>query len=302
VVFGPLGPVRPRETDFGCHAWGVRIELAGRNPLRQHRELRADFHGDTGNLVLDALGLQWVSPLELAAIVATGTDAAVRGRDVRLLLPCDPKIASYLVRMNVIELLKPFAEIDGAVPSQVRHDHSDKLMEVVKVTPANIEEVGASLGKLVRARLGPEAGRAAFDSLAELLSNATTHGLSEAGAFTSAQLYSGALSRTPGFEFAVCDSGDGIQQVLARTTDQYLDAPTALERALNGGNREPRGRGHGLPSLWRQAIRGGKGGELLLRSGEAVATAKLRSEPTSICHRVAEPVNGTWAWLRVRVL
>ena len=31
------------------------------------------------------------------------------------------------------------------------------------------------------------------------------------------------------------------------------------------------------------------------------ATAKLRPEPTSICSRVAEPVDGTWAWLRVRV-
>jgi hypothetical protein len=280
----------------------VRIELAGRHPLRQHRELRADFHGDTGNLVLDALGLQWVSPLELAAIVAMGTDAAVCGRDVRLLLPRDPKVASYLGRMNVIDLLKPFADIDGATPSQVRHDHSDKLMEVVKVTPANIDDVAASLGRLVKARLGPKAGRASFDSLAELLSNATTHGLSEAGAFTAAQLYSGALSRTPGFEFAVCDTGDGIQQVLGRAMNQYLDAPTALERALDGGDREPSGRGHGLPNLWRQAIRGGKGGELLLRSGEAVATAKLRSEPTSICRRVAEPVKGTWAWLRVRVL
>lgn len=284
----------------GCHAWCVRIELAGRNPLRR-RELRADFHGDTGNLVLDARGLRWVSPLELAALVTMGTVAAARGREVRLLVPHDPKITSYLVRMNVVELLKPFTEIEGPVPTQVRRDHSDKLLEVAEVTPANIDDVSDRLGRLVAARLGPRAGRAAFDSLAELLSNATTHGYSETGAFTAAQLYSGALSRTPGFEFAVCDSGDGIQKVLSRTTNQPLEGPQALERALDGGNRRAEGRGHGLPSLWRQAVRGGNGGELMLRSGNAVATAKLRQEPTSICSRVAQPVDGTWAWLRVRV-
>ncbi|MET7709003.1 hypothetical protein [Micromonospora sp. NPDC005413] len=279
----------------------MRIELAGRNPLRR-RELRADFHGDTGNLVLDARGLQWVSPLELAAIVSMGTVAAADGRDVHLLVPHDPKIASYLVRMNVVELLKPFAEIDGSVPPQGRRDHSDKLLEVAKVTPTNIDDVSETLGQLVKAQLGPDAGRAAFRSLAELLSNATTHGLSKTGAFTAAQLYSGTLSRTPGFEFAVCDSGAGIQKVLSDATNQDLEGPPALELALNGGIRRAEGRGHGLPNLWRQAILGGnKGGELMLRSGDAVATAKLRSEPTSICSRVAEPVHGTWAWLRVRV-
>lgn len=279
----------------------MRIELAGRNPLRQRRELRADFHDDTGNLVLDARGLRWVSPLELAAIVTMGTAAANRGREVHLLVPRDPKIASYLVRMNVVELLEPFAEIEGALPAQVRRDHSDKLLEVANVTPDNIDDISDTLGRLVTARLGQQAGRAAFRSLGELLSNATTHGLSETGAFTAAQLYSGTLSRTPGFEFAVCDSGDGIQKVLSSTTGQDLEGPLALEQALDGGNRSPNGRGHGLPNLWRQATRVGKGGELMLRSGDAVATAKLRPEPTSICSRVAEPVDGTWAWLRVRV-
>ncbi|RQX01118.1 hypothetical protein DLJ59_19175 [Micromonospora inaquosa] len=251
--------------------------------------------------MLDARGLQWVSPLELAAIVTMGTVADARGREVRLLVPHDPKIASYLVRMNVVELLKPFAEIDGAVPIQERRDHSDKLLEVAEVTPTNIEVVCDRLGLLVTERLGPEAGRAAFDSLAELLNNATTHGYSKTGAFTAAQLYSGTLSRTPGFEFAVCDCGDGIQKVLSSATNQDLEGPAALELALNGGVRRAEGRGHGLPNLWRQAIRGCKGGELMLRSGGAVATAKLRSDPISIYSRVAEPVDGTWAWLRVRV-
>ena len=278
----------------------MRIELAGRNPLRR-QELKADHHGDDGNLVLDARGLQWVSPLELAAIVTMGTHAAAAGRQIRLLFPHAPKIASYLVRMNVVEFLKPIAEIDGPVPTQTRRDHSDRLMEVTKVTPGTIDDISETLGELVTARLGRKAGRAAFDSLGELLANATSHGFSKTGAFTAAQLYSGTLSRTPGFEFAVCDSGDGIQKVLASTTSQELDGPDALDHVLDGRNRDPQGRGHGLSNLGLQAMRGGNGGELLLRSGDAIATAKLRAEPTPICSRVAEPVDGTWAWFRVRV-
>ncbi|GAA0393516.1 hypothetical protein GCM10009541_40740 [Micromonospora gifhornensis] len=43
------------------------------------------------------------------------------------------------------------------------------------------------------------------------------------------------------------------------------------------------------PALHSKPYADSKGGELMLRSGDAVATAKLRSEPTSIYSRVAEP-------------
>ena len=280
----------------------MRIELAGRNPLRR-RELKADYHEDKGNLVLDARGLRWVSPLEVAAMVLMGTDGATRGREVRLLLPHDPKVASYLVRMNVVELLAPVAEVDGTIPDQHRRDHSDTLMEVTEVTPANVEQLGDKLGAMVTASLGRTAGRAAFRSLGELLGNATTHGLSASGAFTAAQLYTGALSRTPGFEFAVCDAGCGILDGLRVTSGQHhLDGPAALERALDGVAGSPQGRGHGLSSLWAHAMHNGNGGELMLRSSGAIATVKLREQPTRICSTVATTTGGTWVWLRVRVL
>jgi hypothetical protein len=280
----------------------VRIELAGRNPLRR-RELKADYHEDKGNLVLDARGLQWVSPLELAATVVMGIDGAARGREVRLLLPHDPKIASYLVRMNVVELLAPVAEVDGTIPDQDRQDHSDTLMEVTEVTPSNVEKLSGKLGTMVTDSLGRRAGKAAFRSLAELLGNATTHGQSASGAFTAAQLYTGALSRTPGFEFAVCDAGCGILDRLCDSGGQHhLDGPAALERVLDGVAGSPRGRGHGLSSLWRHAMRNGNGGELMLRSSGAIAAVKLREQPTRICSTVATTTGGTWVWLRVRVL
>lgn len=280
----------------------MRIELAGRNPLRR-RELKADYHEDKGNLVLDARGLQWVSPLELAATVVMGIDGAAQGREVRLLLPHDPKVASYLVRMNVVERLAPVAEVDGTIPDQNRQDHSDTLMEVTEVTPSNVEKLSGKLGAMVTASLGQRAGGAAYRSLAELLGNATTHGLSASGAFTAAQLYSGARSRTPGFEFAVCDAGCGILDRLRVSGGRHhLDGPAALERVLDGVAGSPQGRGHGLSSLWRHAVRNGNGGELMLRSSGAVATVRLREQPTRICSTVAPTTGGTWVWLRVRVL
>jgi hypothetical protein len=281
----------------------VRILLAGRYPL-QRAELVADFHEDEASLALDARCLRWASPLELAALVTLATNAAAQDRKVVLLLPDDPDVAAYLVRMNVVDLLDPIAEIDGTAVSQTRRDRSAKLMEVTGVTRGNAKDVAAMLGRMAFDQLGAKIGTAAFDSLGELLDNATTHGISDIGAFTAAQLYTGASSGSRGFEFAVCDAGVGIFEHL-RASVRYQDLDddcAAIERALQNrvSGTPTAGHGYGLGDLGDHATRDG-GGRLMLRSGAAIASLVLRTRRPTLIRTVATPIDGTWAWLRVRV-
>ncbi|MFG1926856.1 hypothetical protein [Cryptosporangium sp. NPDC048952] len=281
----------------------MRILLADRRPL-QRAELVIDFHEDEHALALDARALRWASPLELAAIVTLANDAHTRGRKVALVLPEDRDVAAYLARMNVVDLLEPIAEIDGTIPTQTRRDHSSKLLEVTGVTRTDASAVAAKLGRMTTSRLGSKIGVLAFKALGELLDNATNHGRSDIGAFTAAQLYTGASSGLPGFEFAVCDAGMSIFESLrASVHHQDLeDDRAALEHALqNGVSSTPSpGRGHGLGDLGDQVTREG-GGRMLLRSGSAVASVVLRARRLVTARPVATPTNGTWAWLRVRV-
>ena len=280
----------------------VRIQLPGPFPLRQ-ATLQVDGFDDTSTLVLDARFLWWAGPLELAAIVAMGTDAAHQGRKVELLLPHDDDVKSYLSRMDVIERLAPFAKVDDAPARQRRNDRSSTLLEVTDVTSSNADLVAAQLGRMAKAEFGLRTGSAAFKCLAELIGNATTHGVGDIPAFTAAQLYTGAKSRQPrGFEFAVCDTGVGILEHLRASVhhQNLTDSQDALERAMNNGiTGGPEGRGCGLGNLRDHASR--DGGKLTLRSGNAIADIVLRGVRSIVYRSVATPIEGTWASLRVRV-
>ncbi len=282
----------------------VQIELAGRIPL-QHAELVTQYVEDRATLLLDARSLSWASPLELAAVVTIGTDAAHQGRDVRLQLPYDENVASYLGRMNVIDLLEEAGcKFDGSPLVRRRNDRSDKLLEVTKVTTANSQDVASRLGEMAFDRLGRKAGAAAFKAMSELLDNATTHGASDVGAFTAAQLLTGVTSNWPGFVFTVCDAGVGIFEHLRASAphQDLVDGCAALERALRnkvsgvpGANR----RGYGLGDLGKYARSDG-GGRLIVRSNGAMASVILRSECKINYSTFTAPMNGTWASLRVR--
>jgi hypothetical protein len=231
------------------------------------------------------------------------TTAAAQGRQVALQLPHDEDVASYLARMDVLERLDGIAKIDGSVAPQSRKDRAGKLMEVTGVSPSNAADVAATLGCMAVESLGNASGPAAFKSLGELLDNAITHGLSDVGAFTAAQLYTGASSGRPGFEFAVCDAGVGILEHL-RTSFRHQDLDDgriALERALeNGVSGTPESRGYGLGDLGDAVTRNGVG-RLILRSSGAITSVALRSKRPITSRSAVVPTDGTWAFLRVRV-
>ncbi|MFD1080692.1 hypothetical protein [Micromonospora andamanensis] len=279
----------------------VLIELSGRHPLLRSELSVSSVDGD--QLVLDARRLRFAGPQELTAIVALASTDARRGREVVLRMPEDEDVASYLQRMDVIKLLRPIATIEGPLSSQSRVDCSTKLLEVTALTPANADRIAENLGEMSRTRLGTRTARTAFRGIAELIDNAVTHGAGPSGAFVAAQAYSGLTSKRPGLEFAVCDTGVGILAHLRQnpSNSSITDSETALRRALIAGvTGTDQPRGYGLGDLLDATRRGGVG-RLVLRSGNAIASVVVRQDRIVSCRTVAIPIEGAWAWLRVRV-
>jgi hypothetical protein len=284
----------------GC--WDVmRVELAGRLPLLR-RDVRLRVV-DPGRMVLDARRLLFANPLDLAAIIAFAHSGAASEANVMILLPEDPDVTSYLQRMDVLRSLPPGTEVRGSVSPERRTDCSKRLIEVSQLSPATDQDLVTRIGTLTAAHFtGPIRGLV-FRSAGELIDNAVSHGGSPLGAFASAQAYTGATSRRPGFEFAVCDTGIGILQHL-RGNPAYSDIPdstNALARAIEErvtGTSDPRG--YGLADLLKITDDGGVG-RLVLRSGNGIASIVLRHG-----HRRARfatsnlTITGTWAWLRAR--
>ena len=81
----------------------VRIVLAGRHPLFR-TNLVVDDHRSR-NLEIDARRLRFVSPLEICAVAAWAARTLEAGREARFLLPEDPDVASYLLRMDLARVL-----------------------------------------------------------------------------------------------------------------------------------------------------------------------------------------------------
>lgn len=253
-------------------------------------------------MVLDARRLLFASPLDLAAITALAHAAAAREADVALRLPTDPAVASYLQRMDVLRRLPPGTEILGAAPPEQRTDCSKVLLELSLLSPATADELVTGLGTLTAARFEAHAARQVVQSAGELIDNAVTHGQSSLGAFVAAQAYTGATSRRPGFEFAVCDTGVGVLDHL-RGNPSYADIPDvlcALACAVQPGvtGTDDR-RGNGLADLLEITQVGV--GRLVLRSGDGIASIALRhGQRRDAFAESSLTIAGTWAWLRAR--
>jgi hypothetical protein len=204
--------------------------------------------------------------------------------------------------MDVLRRLPQGTEICGAAQPEQRTDRSEVLLEVSPLSPAAVEELVARLGTLTAARFERHTAGRVFQSAGELIDNAVSHGQSPLGGFVSAQAYTGATSRRPGFEFAVCDTGVGILDHL-RGNPSYAGIPdvlSALARAIQPGvTGTDEQRGNGLADLLK--ITQGGVGRLVLRSGDGIASIALRhGQRRDAFADSSLTITGTWAWLRVR--
>ncbi|MFI0405530.1 ATP-binding protein [Actinomadura sp. 3N508] len=276
----------------------VHFRLAGPRPLLRSRRLLAP--DCSGEFVIDARALSFATPLELTAMTALAHSHAAEGERMRLLLPDEPAVTSYLERMDLLNRLPDQCKSNRRVPARGRADRSHSLLEITPVrSPHDGELAGERVFGIVRGNLGDRLGKLAFKVVGELIDNAVSHGRSETGSFVAAQVY----PRQRRLEFAVCDTGVGVLEHLKGNPlhrDLERDQE-ALFRALQPGvTGEREDRGNGLPDLLDMA--GGAGlTRLLIRSGDGSLDAfRGVPGPTTRIGSVPDPVKGTWAWLRVR--
>lgn len=279
----------------------MELVLAGERPLAAAAFL--NFEADPYHLVIDATQLTFTCPLDLAGIVAMANWAAAASMPVSLKLPTELKAASYLQRMDVIQLMPPRTDVIGRLPADDRKGLQNRLLEVTPISPSNVNRAVEALGRLIDAFYADHsipAGRLVSVACGELVDNAVEHGSSPTGAFIAAQTYTGNTTNGPRFEFAVCDTGVGVRTHL-RNNVKYshlarddLALLTALEAGVSGAGED---RGNGLSDLISRTRHHGRlRFEMRSGHGEVRVTGSPDASKQKATDRL-DDTPGTWAWL-----
>ncbi|MFC3897976.1 hypothetical protein ACFOWZ_41470 [Lentzea rhizosphaerae] len=276
----------------------MELILMGDKPLATAAILGFDTSPEA--LVIDAREIGFVCPLDLAGMLAIEHWASAAAIPVTLLLPREPDTASYFQRMDVLRRVSPRTRILGRIPPEKRADLRHRLLEVSPLTKATVDDLAEKVGSLITAHYPRTAGPAVAGACNELLDNAVEHGASSEGAFIAAQTYTGATTKQPRLELAVCDNGVGVLRHLRQNpAHQHLNADVhALEEALrNGVTGTSDTRGNGLGDLIDGARKHGTI-RFHVRSGagEITVTADGQRRKVSPGSR-PDQTNGTWAWL-----
>ena len=279
----------------------MELVLVGDKPLATAAHLSFDW--GTNALVIDATRLLFACPLDLAGLVATAHWASSVSMAVTLRLPTDSNTASYLQRMDVLQLMPSRTRVIGRVPPDARTDLRSRLLEVTPLSPANVDSVAEKLGRLITAfyaDYSEAAGHVIYRACGELLANATEHGVSATGAFVAAQTYTGGTTEGPRMEFAICDTGIGVLNHLRQNAAyNYLTRDeVALSKAIKAGvSGIGADRGNGLSDLIDDTRHHGQL-QFEMRSGRGeikVVGSPASSSKTSNDRPDQTP--GTWAWL-----
>jgi hypothetical protein len=219
-----------------------------------------------GDVVLDLSGLSWLDPLHLVGAAAIAQLAATRGCRLRLSgLRGNP--AGYASRMHLGAIVEHFGGSHDLPVSAHELDRSDSLLEVTELaTGGDVRQLSGLVYDRVAGH-DAEIAHALHCALAEIGANVCEH--SGTVGFMAAQT----LPSQGVLRFAVADAGAGLYGTLVGQGAE--DDRMAITMALSGTSRkEGPGRGTGLPTALTVVSR--LGGEVLLASGSAVATANAR--------------------------
>lgn len=236
-------------------------------------------------VLLDLSGLSWLDPLHLVGAAAIAELAAARGSRLRLRgLRGNP--AGYASRMRLGAIVEHFGGAHDLPVNERELDRSDSLLEVTELATGSDVRL---LSGLVYDRIAghdAEIADALHTALAEIGANVCEH--SGTVGFMAAQT----LASQGALRFAVADAGIGLLGTLISQGAE--DDRMAITMALSGTSRKQGpGRGTGLPTAVSVVSR--LGGEVLLASGSALATANARGRRhTELRHRFVGTMFEGW--------
>jgi len=230
--------------------------------------LSLDLDGGAANL--DLACVAFVDAYALTGLACFVASAARDGLPVRVVLPEEPDVRSWLSRMHLGDVLEAFdVEVEGELPRVAEHNRRDALIELQRFSDAHgSDRLASFIWERLQGGADGEVVNQLFEATGELGANVVEHAGSPSGGFVAAQRYK---AGTPDERIivAVGDAGIGIRASL-RPRYGVMTDDAAIRRAVQWHvSRVPEeGRGQGLPGVV-DGVRG-LGGTIWIRSGAAL--------------------------------
>jgi hypothetical protein len=241
--------------------------------------LSLDLDGGVASLDLARIG--FVDAYALTGLACFVASAAGDGLCVRVALPEEADVRSWLSRMHLGDVLEAFGvQVEGELRRVPERDRRDALIELQRFKDANgSDRLASFIWERLQGGADGEVVNQLFEATGELGANVVEHAGSPSGGFVAAQRYK---AGTPDERIivAVGDVGIGIRESLRpRYGDMTDDA--AIRRAVQWNvSRVPdEGRGQGLPGVVDGVQ--GLGGTIWIRSGVALRRI-TRSRQTTV--------------------
>jgi hypothetical protein len=252
--------------------------------------LSLDLH--RGAAVIDLVQVSFVDAYALTGLACFIASAAEHGIPVRLLLPDDADVRSWLSRMHLRDVLDTFGvRVEGVLRRVVERDRRDALIELRRFDDSHgSDRLASFIWERLEGGVDAEVVNQLFEATGELGQNVVEHAGSSVGGFIAAQRYK-AGSPEERIVVAVGDVGVGIRESLRVRYGDMTDAES-IRRAIQWHvSRVPdEGRGQGLPGVV-DGVRG-LGGTVWIRSGVACRTVTRGQARTSEVSRLQGTIVG----------
>src|SRR5919106_308255 len=137
----------------------MELVLIGNQPLASQAGVLT-FASGTSSLTIDARHLGFVSPLDVAGVIAIAHSSWVADLPISLLLPEEPAVATYLRQAGVIDTMPKRTRIHGHAHSGANKYPSHRLLRVSLLTTDTVKAVAERFGHLVASHYPDSAGLA----------------------------------------------------------------------------------------------------------------------------------------------
>jgi hypothetical protein len=236
---------------------------------------------DRGVASLDLARVGFVDAYALTGLACFVASAAGDGLCVRVALPEEADVRSWLSRMHLGDVLEAFGvQVVGELRRVPERDRRDALIELQRFEDANgSDRLASFIWERLQGGADGEVVNQLFEATGELGANVVEHAGSPSGGFVAAQRYK---AGTPDERIivAVGDVGIGIRESLRPRYGEMTD-DAAIRRAVqwNVSRLPDEGRGQGLPGVVDGVQ--GLGGTIWIRSGVALRRI-TRSRQTTV--------------------